>query len=97
MVVGPTSSALAWLCSYPQDLIKTKLQINAPGTYQRSKWLPDGGIIECSKEIYRLNGWKGFFSGLSPCLIRAAYSEGIGIMAYEKARESMWHMRTPKE
>lgn len=86
VVVGPTSTALGWLFSYPQDVIKTKLQIEPQGTYKPTKLIPDGGIVSCSKEIYRLNGWKGFFVGISPCLIRAAYSEGIGIMAYEKTR-----------
>ena len=97
VIVGPTSTALGWLFSYPQDVIKTKLQLQPAGTYKNWKWFPDGGTIECSKEILKLHGWKGFFVGLSPCLIRGAYSEGVGIMVYEKTREFLWEYRTPVE
>jgi solute carrier family 25 (mitochondrial carnitine/acylcarnitine transporter), member 20/29 len=94
-IVGPVSMAIGWLFSYPQDVIKTKLQVAPEGTYKKWRGLPDGGIIECGKAIYKANGFKGFFMGLSPCLIRAAYSEGIGIMAYEKTRELLWDYRAP--
>ena len=49
VVVGPTSTALGWLFSYPQDVIKTKLQIEPQGTYKESKWIKDGGIMSCSR------------------------------------------------
>ena len=94
MIVGPASQAFGWLFSYPQDVIKTKLQISPEGTYKNWKVIPDGGIVDCCREILRKQGWKGFFAGLSPCLIRGAYSEGIGIVAYEKSREMLWDYRT---
>ena len=74
MVVGSVASVAGWLLSYPQDVIKTKLQVESVGRYKSWKWLPDGGILDCSRDILSKRGWAGFFAGLSPCLVRACYS-----------------------
>jgi hypothetical protein len=43
--------------------------------------------------IHRNAGWRGFFVGFSPCLLRATFSEGIGITVYENSRELIWSSR----
>ena len=80
------TAIVGWIFSYPQDVIKTIIQVDESNKYQRRKYIPDGGFFNCCKDIYRKHGVRGFFVGLSPCLIRAAYSDGIGIITYEKSR-----------
>ena len=65
MVAGGCAGTAYWLSNYPFDVIKNKMQAaaNTPRRYSN--------MIECGKEIYRVDGWKGFTRGLSVCLLRA--------------------------
>lgn len=81
--VGGMAGVHCWIFSYPQDVVKTKLQVCNQNTYTPHRWLPDGGFISCGKEIYRQAGIKGFFVGLKPCLVRAVVANAFGIAVYE--------------
>jgi len=67
--------------------VKTKLQTQKVGVvkYPRHPTIPDEGIISCSKEIYKLDGFMGFWRGFSACALRAFFANGFMFMAYEFA------------
>jgi hypothetical protein len=45
MMVGTVAGINCWIFSYPQDVIKTKIQINPIGTYRTNNLIKDGGFI----------------------------------------------------
>uniref|UniRef100_T1KZI1 Mitochondrial carrier protein n=1 Tax=Tetranychus urticae TaxID=32264 RepID=T1KZI1_TETUR len=65
LLAGGIAGALSWLFIYPFDVIKTKIQTEGV------KY--DYSMVKCSKAMYRESslGWKVFFRGFTPTLIRA--------------------------
>ena len=45
------------------------------------------GIRRKVAKIWRTNGMKGFYQGLSPCLMRAGFSFGASFVALEYAKD----------
>jgi solute carrier family 25 carnitine/acylcarnitine transporter 20/29 len=80
-ITGGIAGIGAWVFAYPQDVVKTRLQVHNK-EYKKAKWLPDGGFLDCWREIYRENGVKGFFRGILPCFMRAFIANGFMIVAY---------------
>ena len=72
--IGGIGTLIAWIVAYPQDMIKTRVQVSATRL----------SIAECSREIYNKGGLPGFFKGLSPCLLRAVVTGATRYVVYEK-------------
>ena len=67
-----------WFWSYPQDVIKTKIQ---SGHTVVKGW--DGGFMFMVREIWRTEGWIGFWRGFSACAIRSTIPNGFGFLAHD--------------
>ena len=48
---------------YPLELVRTRLAVCPMGTYR--------GMSDCFRQIVRLEGYRAFYRGLSPSLVRA--------------------------
>ena len=48
-----------------------------------SPFLPDGGVINCGKHIYKTEGWQGFWRGFSACAVRAVVANSFMFATYE--------------
>ena len=90
-IAGGTGGFFCWFFSYPQDIIKTRLQVSRSNEYPKYEVkgfkIPDGGIMNCSAEIYRTEGFKGFWQGFSACSSRAIIANSLMFMTYEFAQK----------
>lgn len=87
ITVGGLSGLASWIVAYPQDTVKTRVQCDTLGTYKRSKYFNDNGIIDCGRKIWQQEGMRGFWKGFSACSIRATFSEAVTFFVYDRFRK----------
>jgi len=75
---GGMAGICYWLSCYPIDLVKARLlaapDVNPP-TFR--------GIAHASQVIFRQQGFRGFYQGFTPCLVRSFPANGACFLAYE--------------
>lgn len=69
-VAGGIAGLLSKTFVYPLDLIKRRLQIK-------------GNLLNHIKQIYRINGFRGFYRGLSLALLKSVPSTALSLYFYE--------------
>ncbi|KIY70982.1 mitochondrial carrier [Cylindrobasidium torrendii FP15055 ss-10] len=82
---GSTGGIAYWLSSYPLDVIKSRVQLRPTppsGT-------PVQYIAQECRMIWAEAGFKGFFKGLSPSLIRSIPAAASTFAAFELTREEL--------
>lgn len=80
LIAGGVSGALGPLSNAPIDTVKTRIQKSAalPG---ENGW---NRFMRVSSAILREEGWRAFYKGLTPRLLRVAPGQAITFMVYEK-------------
>jgi solute carrier family 25 carnitine/acylcarnitine transporter 20/29 len=68
MAAGSMGGMSYWICCYPLDVIKARIQSNPTGSTS---------IIENAKQVYSLYSWRGFYRGFSMSLLRSIPSSGL--------------------
>lgn len=93
MYLGGIAGLACWLASYPQDVVKTRLQCDlSTGSNQKYPAIyKDGGFTNCTMEIYRQEGLRGFWRGFSACAMRAVFANAVGFYAYESAKDIFFY------
>ncbi|KAJ9055792.1 hypothetical protein DSO57_1015445 [Entomophthora muscae] len=84
LLSGGLSGIACWLTSYPQDIIKSRLQ-SSPTKLT---------IPDTIKTIFREGKWRGFTRGLAPTLLRSFPANAATFVGYETA---MKFLKRPEE
>ncbi|ORE03830.1 mitochondrial carrier [Rhizopus microsporus var. microsporus] len=73
VLAGGVAGIAAWCSTYFADVVKTRIQ-SEPHRYK--------GFIDCMKCSYYEEGWRIFFKGLTPTILRAFPSNAATFAAY---------------
>lgn len=73
LIAGGAGGLLFWTVIYPVDVIKSAIQTDAPNRSLRKY----KGTIDCAQKLYEDGGWKRFYRGFSPCLLRAVPANAV--------------------
>ena len=85
LMAGGCGGVAYWMSSFPADSIKSTMQADEVQRSQRKY----SGLVDCTKQLYREGGWRRFYRGLTPCLIRSFPANAACFFAYEKSLQYM--------
>ncbi|PIO40603.1 Mitochondrial thiamine pyrophosphate carrier, partial [Aquarana catesbeiana] len=99
LLCGSGAGVISKTATYPLDLLKKRLQVGgfeqaraAFGEVRTYRSLGD-----CVYRIYMEEGFRGFFKGLSPSLLKAAVSTGLTFFCYEMFCNMFWGLKETRE
>lgn len=82
MTAGGLSGVANWLVAVPPDVVKSRFQAAAPGTYP-------GGLRQVARELFQQEGLGAFFKGLAPALTRAFPANAACFLGMEVSRKAL--------
>ena len=83
-VCGGAAGVTYWALTYPTDVIKSSLQSDQLDRSQRKYH----GIMDCARKLYRdEGGWRRFYRGFSPCMLRAIPANAVMLTVLENTRQ----------
>ncbi|KPJ17498.1 Solute carrier family 25 member 42 [Papilio machaon] len=83
ILLGGCAGALAQTASYPLDIVRRRMQTarrNADSSY------PCPNMAQTLAHIYRVEGWRGFFKGLSMNWVKGPIAVGVSFATYDFTR-----------
>lgn len=79
LVSGGCAGIAAWLPCYPQDVIKSVIQ-SSPTKLS---------LLQAIKHIHNSSGYRGFFKGFTPTMVRAFPANAATFLGYEFVTRSL--------
>ena len=78
LIAGGLAGVASWVCCYPLDVVKTRLQAQSPSSPQKYN-----GIIDCLHKSVKQEGYRILWRGLGTAVARAFVVNGAIFSAYE--------------
>ena len=80
---GGLAGMATWLSHFPLDLVANKMMAEVVLSSQNSTTIQKNGMLAQFRTIYQQQGWRGYFRGLEPCLLRAFPVNAAIFLSYE--------------
>ncbi|CAL8284569.1 unnamed protein product [Boreogadus saida] len=95
LLCGSAAGVLSKTMTYPFDLFKKRLQVGGfeEARVQFGEIRHYRGFVDCMVQIGKEEGLRGFFKGLSPSLVKAAFSTGFTFFWYEFFLNAMKNLK----
>ena len=77
LMIGGVTGVIVGITLQPLEILKTNLIINPTKNHKIDHHNPFKSIIFVTKEIFRMDGIKGFWRGLTPALLKLSLSAGF--------------------
>jgi hypothetical protein len=78
LAAGGLAGVLSWALALPLDVIKSRVQA-APLT------APTPRLAAVASALLAESGWRGFFKGVLPCILRAVPVNAVTFLVYDKS------------
>lgn len=86
LIAGGLAGVASWVCCYPLDVVKTRLQAQSPASPQKYD-----GIIDCLHQSVKQEGYSVLWRGLGTAVARAFVVNGAIFSAYEIALRCLFN------
>lgn len=73
MLSGSIGGILFWFCTFPFDVLKSAMQGDSPFKDKKRYH----GLSDAISQLYKEGGYKRFFQGLSPCMLRSVPANAV--------------------
>jgi len=93
LCAGAISGGVAQTCTYPLDVLRRRFQINTMSGmgYQYKS------IADALQTIFRQEGFRGLYKGITPNLLKVAPSMASSWLAFETVRDSLVGLKPEDE
>ncbi|KAF9940031.1 hypothetical protein KVV02_001476 [Mortierella alpina] len=86
VVAGGFAGIAGWLSTYPTDVIKTRIQAQHDSIPKAQQFK---GVWDCTKHMYREEGFRVFFRGVNATVIRAFPCNAATFLVYSLAMRAL--------
>jgi len=87
-LAGGLAANTFWLIAYPADVLKNRMMAQ-PDVKPRKY----GSLRQTGRHIYQVEGWKGFYRGFVPCMLRSFPTNGAAFVAAELTMKHLNSLR----
>lgn len=87
---GGLSATVFWITAYPVDVVKQRIMTDDLMNPKYKSWL------DAFKNVYQTYGWKGYFRGFGPSILRSFPANASALAAFELVMRLFHEEEIPK-
>ena len=81
---GGMAANTFWLIVFPVDVVKNRIMGQQLHRGNGEPAVTRLTILNCIKHVYRREGWRGFYSGFAPAMLRSFPTNGAAIFMFDR-------------